>query len=279
MSRGTVAGILKGYVGLSAAVYGMVYSVLLHHSSSMLLLFLALGIPALCFALMYYVRPCTPASGDDASESSYFLFIQAASIVLGVWLLTAAILNDVLPSITPVSFIFVVITVLLLMTPLAIPIQMTLYPSNCSKSASGGPEDPVVQSECHSETEPLIVPSSSATNVGSLHESDSMSDVGVLLAAGEGAIQKRRRPRRGEDFTFTEALVKADFWLLFLVYFIGVGSGVTVLNNLAQIGIAQGVENTTLLLCLFSFCNFVGRLGGGVISEIFVRSIYFLLVK
>ena len=70
---------------------------------------------------------------------------------------------------------------------------------------------------------------------------------------------------------FTEALVKADYWLLFFVYFVGVGTGVTVLNNLAQIGIAQGMEDTTNLLSLFSFFNFVGRLGGGVVSEYFVR--------
>ena len=65
--------------------------------------------------------------------------------------------------------------------------------------------------------------------------------------------------------------MKADFWLLFFVYFVGVGTGVTVLNNLAQIGIAQGEEDTTTLLSIFSFCNFVGRLSGGVVSEHFVR--------
>ncbi|XP_010480493.1 PREDICTED: protein NUCLEAR FUSION DEFECTIVE 4-like [Camelina sativa] len=69
-----------------------------------------------------------------------------------------------------------------------------------------------------------------------------------------------------------EALVKADFWLLWFLYFLGVGSGVTVLNNLAQVGIAVGIENTTVLLCLFSFFNFVGRLSSGAISEHFVKS-------
>ncbi|CAI9100924.1 OLC1v1038114C1 [Oldenlandia corymbosa var. corymbosa] len=271
LSRGTVAGILKGYIGLSAAVFTEIYSALLHQSSSMLLLFLAIGIPSLCLVLMCYVRPCIPASGDDASVSSYFLFIQAASVVLGICLLAASILNSVLPLIAPVSLMFVAIMVLLLITPLVIPLKMTLYPSNSGESASSSePENLVVRNyEWQFKTEPLLAPSSSS---GSLNGSDSVSEVDVLLAEGHGTIRKRRRPRRGEDFTFAEALVKADFWLLFLVYFVGVGSGVTVLNNLAQIGIAQGVENTTLLLCIFSFCNFVGRLGGGILSEIFVRS-------
>jgi hypothetical protein len=104
--------------------------------------------------------------------------------------------------------------------------------------------------------------------------------VDVLLAEGEGAMVKRkRRPRRGEDFEHAEALVKADFWLLWFGYFIGVGTGVTVLNNLAQIGAAAGIADTTVLLSLFGLGNFLGRLGGGAISEKFVRSSLLLLPR
>ncbi|KAK4420116.1 hypothetical protein Salat_2424500 [Sesamum alatum] len=278
LSRGTVAGILKGYGGLSAAVYTEIYSVLLNSSSPKLLLFLALGIPALCLMMMFFVRPCTPASGDDSSEHCHFLFIQAASVVLGVYVLTTTILDDVLSLSAPVAYSFLLVMVVLLMAPLAIPVKMTFYPSNLSKSALHGKvvvsADPsLVQDNGSAEkTEPLLEPSSSAANLGSFHESDGISEVDLLLAEGEGAIKKKRRPRRGEDFTFTEAMIKADFWLLFLVFFVGVGSGVTVLNNLAQIGIAQYMHDTKVLLSLFSFCNFVGRLGGGVISEYLVRS-------
>ncbi|KAL2465598.1 Major facilitator superfamily protein [Abeliophyllum distichum] len=104
--------------------------------------------------------------------------------------------------------------------------------------------------------EPLLTPSSSAAYLGSFHESDGMTEVDMLLAEGEGAIRKKRRPRRGDDFKFTEALIKADFWLLFLISFVGVGSSITVLNNLAQIGIAQYMNDTKILLSLFSFCSF-----------------------
>ncbi|KAG7989385.1 hypothetical protein I3843_03G235200 [Carya illinoinensis] len=277
LSRGTVAGILKGYVGLSAAVFTEIYSVLLHSSSSNLLLFLALGIPMLCFIMMYFVRPCTPASGEDSVEQGHFLFIQAASIVLGIYLLTTTILSDALSLSTPISYTFVFIMILLLMAPLAIPVKMTLYPMKTSKL---GTSDPSIGSSGHltqeegnvDKTEPLLTPSSSTSNLGSFRENDDGSEVAMLLAEGEGAVKKKRRPKRGDNFTFGEVVMKADFWLLFLVYFVGVGSGVTVLNNLAQIGIAQGMHDTKILLSLFSFCNFVGRLGGGVVSEHFVRS-------
>nr|CAD1824977.1 unnamed protein product [Ananas comosus var. bracteatus] len=128
--------------------------------------------------------------------------------------------------------------VLFLLAPLAIPVKMTLFPKK--------------QKEGYCRC--------------------AFQFVGKFIGSRQGAVKRKRRPRRGEDFKFKEAVVKADFWLLFVAYFFGVGSGVTVLNNLAQIGTAAGVDNTTVLLCIFSFCNFLGRLGGGAVSEHFVRA-------
>ncbi|KAK9923051.1 hypothetical protein M0R45_031486 [Rubus argutus] len=146
---------------------------------------------------------------------------------------------------------------------------MTLFPARARIDSSdhlAPPESSATQ------TDPLLTPSSSATNLGSFHETDDASDVETLLAIGEGAVKKKKKTkRRGEDFKFQEAFIKADFWLLWFVYFLGVGSGVTVLNNLSQIGVALGSDDTTILLSLFSFCNFVGRLGSGVVSEHFVK--------
>jgi hypothetical protein len=47
-SRGTVSGILKGYGGITAAVYTLIYKLVLKDSDSKLLLILTLGIPILC---------------------------------------------------------------------------------------------------------------------------------------------------------------------------------------------------------------------------------------
>ncbi|KAG9148423.1 hypothetical protein Leryth_016910 [Lithospermum erythrorhizon] len=275
LSRGTVAGILKGYVGLSAAVFTEVYSMALSGSASKLLLLLTLGVPIVCLAMMYFVRPCTPSSEDDSLDHMHFLFTQGSSFMLAIYLLTTTILADVLSLSTTIRYGFLAVMVILLMAPLAIPLKMTIFPSNKKKlGISSSSSDNLTAGEGISQlADPLLTPSSSTTYLRSFHEPEDASDVDLLLAVGEGAVKtKKRKPRRGEDFTFREAIVKADFWLLWLVYFLGVGTGVTVVNNLAQIGVAQGLNDTTILLSLFSFCNFSGRIGAGVISEHFVKS-------
>ncbi|KAL5574526.1 hypothetical protein UlMin_016225 [Ulmus minor] len=263
LSRGTVAGILKGYVGISAAVYTVIYGLVLHNSSSNLLLFLSIGISVLSLAMMYFVRPCTPTSEEDSSVNIHFIFTQAFSVVLAIYLLTTTIIYDTVSLSDAVSYSLVAILIILLLSPLAIPVKMTFFPSNPKDNSQDGNA---------TQTDPLLTPSSSTNNLISFSENEDVSDVEFLLAIGEGAIKQKKRPRRGEDFKFREALVKADFWLLWVVYFFGVGTGVTVLNNLSQIGVSLGDSNTTLLLSLLSFCNFVGRLGSGVVSEHFVRT-------
>lgn len=270
LSRGIVAGILKGYGGLSAAVFTELYTGVLHKSSTKLLLFLALGLPAICLVLMFFVRPCTPASDEDSSEhNDHFLFTQILSFLLALYLLGTTIANDVLSVSESVACTFFGIMVLLLLAPLAIPIKMTLYPTRAKRPGTVEP------SSSQEQLAPMLERSQSSTNLGSLQEKEDDADANVLLAEGEGAVlipgKKRRRPKRGEDFNFKQAVAKADFWLLFLINFLGCGSGITVLNNLAQVGTAAGEDDTTMLLCLLSFCSFVGRLGGGLVSEYFVR--------
>nr|GEZ34840.1 protein nuclear fusion defective 4-like [Tanacetum cinerariifolium] len=118
------------------------------------------------------------------------------------------------------SYAFIAIMVVLLLSPLAIPVKMTLFLA-CKK---------------------LIRPTKSSDSQGrsqevsrSYNDNDDGfgSDVNILFAVGKGAIKmKKRRPRRGDDFSFREAMVKADFWLLWTTCFLGIGTGVTALNNL-----------------------------------------------
>ncbi|VFQ97953.1 unnamed protein product [Cuscuta campestris] len=268
LSRGTVAGILKGYIGISAQVLTEVFTMVLDQSASKLLLFLTSGIPILCLLMMYFVRRCTPASGEDSPERFHFLFTQASSVFLSIYLLATTYLKDTVSLSRGISYALIAIMVILLMSPLAIPLKMTLFPMRRKNTA----QVEVKEGDSGQTTPLLLTPSSSSAYLGSFREGEETSDTEILLALGEGAVKPKRKPHRGDDFRFREAVIKADFWLLWFAYFLGVGSGVTVLNNLAQIGVSLGVDDTTTLLSLFSFCNFLGRLGSGAVSEHFVRS-------
>lgn len=96
----------------------------------------------------------------------------------------------------------------------------------------------------------------------------------LYRAVAEGAVKvkrKRKGPHRGEDFTMRQALVKADLWLLFFGLVCGAGSGLMVIDNLGQISQSLGYKDPHIFVALISIWNFLGRLGGGYVSEVIAR--------
>jgi len=93
----------------------------------------------------------------------------------------------------------------------------------------------------------------------------------LVQAAARGGVRIRRRPHRGENFTLMQALVKADFWLIWFSLLLGSGSGLTVIDNLGQMSQSVGFEDAHIFVSLISIWNFLGRVGGGYFSEIIVR--------
>ncbi|KAI9125853.1 hypothetical protein K1719_003271 [Acacia pycnantha] len=198
-SRGAVAGILKGYSGISGTIFTKIYSTVLKNSSHFLL-FLAIGIPALCFSIMFLIRPCTPASGDDSAEHGHFAFIQFSSVVLGLYLIATTAFSNVLPLSGKSSSVLFVVMILLIMDPLVIPVKMTLLPTKCSKPETsnlqvGSSSECLVQQGKEEKTEHLLPSSSSSATHGNFYDADKSSEVAMLLAEGEGAVKKKRRPK------------------------------------------------------------------------------------
>ena len=57
------------------------------------------------------------------------------------------------------------------------------------------------------------------------------------------------------------ALATRKFWLLAAICFVGMGSGLTLVNNFAQLAAAARVPGgPALLVSAFSVCNCLGRL-------------------
>ncbi|KAI7732313.1 LOW QUALITY PROTEIN: hypothetical protein M8C21_010052, partial [Ambrosia artemisiifolia] len=95
----------------------------------------------------------------------------------------------------------------------------------------------------------------------------------LVQAAADGAVGVKRKkgPRRGEDFTLMQALVKADLLLLFFSLVLASGSGLTIIDNLGQMCQSLGYENPHIFVSMISIWNFLGRVAGGYFSEIIVR--------
>ena len=96
-----------------------------------------------------------------------------------------------------------------------------------------------------------------------------MSEEDKARAPGE-------RPRLGEEHTIAQALTSLDFWLMFASFLMGVGTGLAVMNNLGQMGVAMGYDDVSLFVSMTSIWGFFGRIASGTISEHFIRYVTLL---
>ncbi|EFJ38485.1 hypothetical protein SELMODRAFT_266544 [Selaginella moellendorffii] len=259
-SRGTVVGILKGFVGLSGAIFTQLYTSFLFKNPVSLLLLLSTSPFAVSVACMGFVRPVPDATREPEEKRNFFL-VHVICVSLALYLLVATFVQDFLPSNPIVSGVIATVMLLFLFAPVFVALKFFIlgYIERTEEELSW---------DDRKKFPPGMSTSDSAT---SLSEADIENDTDVLMAVGEGAVSRKRKPRRGEDFNLRQSLLKADFWLLFFTFFCGVGSGVTAINNLGQIGQAQGFTDVTIFVTLLGIWNFLGRLGGGAISEKYVR--------
>ena len=77
------------------------------------------------------------------------------------------------------------------------------------------------------------------------------------------------KPKRGEDYGILQALLSIDMLIIFLATLVGLGSGLTVVDNMSQIGEALGYEpkTTKTFISLISIWNYAGRVFSGFLSE------------
>lgn len=77
------------------------------------------------------------------------------------------------------------------------------------------------------------------------------------------------KPERGEDYTILQALLSIDMGILFLATLCGLGSSLTAVDNLGQIGESLGYPAKTVssFVSLVSIWNYFGRVFAGFVSE------------
>ncbi|CAI5492155.1 unnamed protein product [Closterium sp. Naga37s-1] len=96
-------------------------------------------------------------------------------------------------------------------------------------------------------------------------EVEGRSSRGGPLEVGRG--QRSSALRVGMDHTLLQAAVTPEYWLLFFAMGCGTGSGLTAINNLAQVAESLGSASVGALVALVSIWNFLGRMAAGYMSE------------
>ncbi|XP_027350835.1 protein NUCLEAR FUSION DEFECTIVE 4 isoform X2 [Abrus precatorius] len=282
-SRGPVVGILKGFAGLSGAILTQIYALLHSPDHASLLFMVAVGPALVAIGLMFLVRPVGGHKQVRPSDGKCFTFVYGVCLLLAAYLFGVMVVQDLIEVNETVVTIFTGILLLILIVPIIIPISLTFDPEhkhaeeevllpgtqNKEPGKSHLDSDEVILSEVEDEKPKevdLLPASERQKRIAHLQSR-------LLQAAAEGAVRVKRRrgPHRGEDFTLTQALIKADFWLLFISMVLGSGSGLTVIDNLGQMSQSLGYDNAHIFVSMISIWNFLGRVGGGYISELVVR--------
>ncbi|XP_077250373.1 protein NUCLEAR FUSION DEFECTIVE 4-like [Tasmannia lanceolata] len=284
-SRGPIVGILKGFAGLGGAILTQIYAMLNAPDHAALIFMVAVGPSMVIIGLMFIIRPVGGHKQVRPSDNSSFTFIYSICLLLAAYLMGVMLVEDLVDLNHIIIMLFTVILFVLLLVPIVIPLMLTFN----SDPRSPAEEGLLSESQKH---EPSKFGKSTDVNeiILSEVEDEKPREVDLLpalerqkriaqlqtklfQAAAEGAVRVKRRkgPHRGEDFTLKQALIKADFWLIFVSLLLGSGSGLTVIDNLGQMSQSLGYDNTHIFVSMISIWNFLGRIGGGYFSEIVVR--------
>lgn len=284
-NRGPVVGILKGYIGLSTAIFTDLCSALFASNPSSFVLMLTVIPGIVCITSMIFLRPvpCSADEKEEKEEARSFSTFNVIAIIVAIYLLAFDISGK---HGIALSRIFAGFLLVLLAAPLVVPLKLFIH----EKYSSGEQLIPSFWKWKSENTqildiekqvrEPLITnaeePKGAAgddteTSVQDKAESVSTEPRPSQSESVENQIVCNTKPRIGEDHTIFQAMQKFDFWLLFFAFLCGVGTGMAVINNMGQIGLAMGFIDVSMFVSLISIWGFFGRIGAGTISEHFIR--------
>uniref|UniRef100_A0A0D6QWV2 Uncharacterized protein n=1 Tax=Araucaria cunninghamii TaxID=56994 RepID=A0A0D6QWV2_ARACU len=261
-NRGPVVGILKGYIGLSTAIFTDVCSALFASNPSSFLLMLTLVPGIVCVSSMLFLHPVPSAANEreEKEEARSFSILNILALVVAVYLLIFDVTGE---HGVVLSRVFAAFLLVLLAAPLVVPVKLLIQ--NYYSSAAG----PIPRDIGKQVKEPLLKKAEEEGDDAQV-KSPAIA-IQPLVGSGDEVERAALKPRIGEDHTIFQAVQKFDFCLLFLAFLCGVGTGMAVINNMGQIGLAMGFVDVSVFVSLISIWGFFGRIGAGTISEHFIR--------
>ncbi|EYU24433.1 hypothetical protein ABFS82_04G162500 [Erythranthe guttata] len=231
---GTIVGLMKGFLGLSGAVLIQVYQTLFAGKPSTFLLMLAFVPTLLSLVLMFFVRVHHVQSRGD--EKKYLNGFSLISVILAAYLMFLIIIGNIFALSQWIRVLTLVVLLVLLSSPIKIAVEANKDDLQIAPSTL---KTPLVEE-----------------NLSVVENKAAVLDVGF------------------EEMNLLQAMRTLNFWLLFTAMLCGMGSGLATINNISQIGESLGYTSRerSTLVSLWSIWNFLGRLGAGYISDIFMHN-------
>ncbi|KAI3984995.1 hypothetical protein MKX01_004763 [Papaver californicum] len=266
-NRGPVSGIVKGFVGLSTAIFTDVSSALFANSPSKFLLMLAIVPAVVCLTAIFFLhevpQKITNTAAQQEEESKYLNFFNIIAVIVALYLLTYDLSgkhNHLLSLLFAFGLLF-----LLVVSPLSIPLYSIFKNSNSDNND-------VDTSVIHQHNGDQVQEEETQTVEKEMGEKSILEVEEKDLENDQVVEMEHKKPTLGEDHTILEVVQTLDFWILFLSFLCGVGTGLAMMNNLGQMGLALGHVDVSIFVSLTSIFGFFGRIGSGTISEYFLKN-------
>ncbi|GAA0161282.1 hypothetical protein LIER_17637 [Lithospermum erythrorhizon] len=260
--RGTIVGIMKGFLGLSGAILIQVYQIIFKNKPATFLLMLALLPTINSLLLMFFVQIF---KRTELEEKKHLNGFSLFSVVIAIYLMAIIIIQNLISLRMTVRVVSFVALIILLLSILSVVFK-----------AEGAKTYRKIRlllerDELTSEPDQTNQLNSQSVNIGDNSNRyrevpggpEDRTDTGEQL----NMLQQR-------SLNLLQAMCTSNFWFLIITTGCGMGSGLATVNNLGQIGASLGYSSlqTSTLVSLWNIWNFFGRFGGGYVSDYFIHS-------
>lgn len=268
-SRGVVLGLLKGFTGLSGAIMTQIYLAVYGNDSKSLILLIAWLPAAISVVFVYTIRKMSLVRQPNEIRIFYhFLYV---SVFLALFIMAMTIAQNLVSFSQRAYAGSATVVIFLLFVPLFMAIKEELNLWEMNKQPKVAVDEVKVDNMDHGQDQ-LVNPSSLEPK----SKGKESCFANVFL----------NKPERGEDYNILQALLSTDMLILFVATFCGLGTSLTAVDNLGQIGESLGYPTKTIksFVSLLSIWNYFGRIFAGFVSEIllvkykFPRPLMFTLV-
>ncbi|KAG0626879.1 hypothetical protein M758_2G158200 [Ceratodon purpureus] len=281
--RGTAMGLLKAQVGLSGAMFVLIYEVFIEPDVNRYILLVALAPSVVGFALAYFTRPFLPEYQDDDAEDikQRFRLTYGVLISLGIFLMVVITIRALINPGRPVLAFYLAIMFVFASAMFTIPLIRRPVEFFSSYLSCDEADDVMEGTNLRDfsrrgfryrkkpfrpELEDIHEGEESAAFMSS---SDVDSEDDIVVFKG-GKVDTEKPP----EHSLRSSLFGIDFWLITIVIMVGGGTGLAIINNFAQIGQALGDGQVDVYVGLISVWSCFGRLMGGFGSDYLLKRGY-----